>query len=518
MKHSRLLLTILFVAAFALTAMADALGYTSKKPLLFGIDIDYAPMEFLDSDGEPHGYDIEFTERLMKRLDIPFIYRPNTWENISGDVLNGRVDLGMMVFSPYRQDITNYSRAVFRLYYQIVYRKEDAGKRFDGRNLKGKSIAYMSSRPITDTLTKAGANLFVIKDLSQAFRQLSGGKYDAVICFRYQAKYIIRTYGLTNLKSEDMTLTPREYCYVSHNKQLIEAINHELDKMEQQGIILDVYGEDFASLGSFVIPTWVWYLLTGLVVVFLVATVVMQLRYQRRLRKEVERAQRSEHLKTVFLGNVSHALRTPLNAVIGFSDLLREDDGTMSNDDRNKLLGLINKNGQQLLHFIEELLELSNIEGKDQLFVRSRVHLRDAMEDYAETVRPGLHDGVSLKVVGKGGTVVLDPNLLRYIVTHLLDNAIENTDEGQITLKYGSLKGGFYVEVRDTGCGLPEALRKNIFNLLSEEQTYVQDKVPGLGLSICKAIIERTGGKMGAESPDEGGTVVWFWAPNEVTY
>ena len=514
----RLLLTVLWMLAFTTTVRADALGYSKERPLLFGIDADYPPMEFLDSEGVPHGYDIEFTRELMRRLDIPYIYKPNTWENISDDVLKGRVDLGMMVFSPYRQDMTNYSRAVFRLYYQIIYRTNDSGQRFDVRNLSGKEIAYMSSRPVTDTLTKAGAHLHVITDLSKAIRNLSQGHYDAVICFRYQSRYHIEANGLKNLRCEDLTLMPREYCYVSHDRQLIERINIELDKMEDEGVIRSIYGNSITSFGEFVIPTWVWYLLAALVIAFLIVIIVQQHRYQRRLRLEVERAQRSERLKSIFLGNVSHALRTPLNAVIGFSDVLSQQGETMTHEDRQQLLKLINDNGQQLLHFIEELLELSNIEGKDQLFQRSEVRLREVMEEYAETIRPTLPDGLSLRVEGHGGRVVVDANLLRYIVMHLLSNAVENTREGQVTLRYGSMQHGFYVEVRDTGEGLPAELKDNIFSLLSEKQTYVQDKVPGLGLSICKAIIERTGGRMGAESPAEGGTVVWFWAPREVKY
>jgi ABC-type amino acid transport substrate-binding protein len=80
------------------------------------MDMDYPPLEYIDENGTPSGLDIQFTQELMRRLDIPFTYSPNTWENISGDVLSGRVDLGMMVYSPYRKDSTNYSKAIFRLY------------------------------------------------------------------------------------------------------------------------------------------------------------------------------------------------------------------------------------------------------------------------------------------------------------------------------------------------------------------------------------------------------------------
>ena len=99
----------------------------------------------------------------------------------------------------------------------------------------------MDSRPLKDTLTKSGATPIVIKDLKVAMRELSGGKYDALICFSYQTNYLLEHLGIDNLESEDLPLMPREYCYVSNNKELIEAINQELIKMEKEGVVDEVY-------------------------------------------------------------------------------------------------------------------------------------------------------------------------------------------------------------------------------------------------------------------------------------
>ena len=208
------ILNLLLLLTLALSASAENLGYSKDKPLLFGIDMDYAPMEYIDERGIPRGFDVEFTRRLMERMGIPFTFAPNTWSNIAGDVLHGKVDLGMMVYSPYRKDQTNYSRAVFRLYYQIVYTKKTES-RFGLRDVEGKKIALMKSRPIIDTLTKVGAKAMVVEDLKDAFLDLQKGKYDALICFRYQARYFIEELDLDDLISADLALTPREYCYVS---------------------------------------------------------------------------------------------------------------------------------------------------------------------------------------------------------------------------------------------------------------------------------------------------------------
>jgi ABC-type amino acid transport substrate-binding protein len=338
------IISLLLLLTLALSASADNLGYSKEKPLLFGIDMDYAPMEYIDGRGIPRGFDVEFTRRLMERMDIPFTFAPNTWANIAGDVLHGKVDLGMMVYSPYRKDQTNYSRAVFRLYYQIVYPKKSEG-RFGLRDVEGKKIALMKSRPIIDTLTKVGAKAMVVEDLKGAFLDLQKGKYDALICFRYQASYFIGELELDDLSSADLALTPREYCYVSHDKKLIDAINTELDKMEAEGEIDDVYGNISSVFGKTVIPRWVWWLLASVIIVGLVLVLVQERRAKKMIMKEMDRAKKSEELKDIFLSNLSHSLRTPLNAIIGFSDLLMSSPTEiMPEDEQKELLGLINSN------------------------------------------------------------------------------------------------------------------------------------------------------------------------------
>ena len=119
----RLLYIAFLLVSLTSETKADNLGYTKENPLIFGIDIDYPPLQYVDEEGLPKGFDVVFTNKLMKRLDIPYTYAPNSWGEIAGDVISGKVDLGMMVYSPYRKDSTNYSRAVFRLYYQIHSRK-----------------------------------------------------------------------------------------------------------------------------------------------------------------------------------------------------------------------------------------------------------------------------------------------------------------------------------------------------------------------------------------------------------
>ena len=591
---------ILLLLTFAIAANADNLGYTKDKPLLFGIDQDYPPLEYVNDNGEPTGADVDFAKILMKRLDIPVAFKPNKWAAIAGDVIQGKVDLAMMVYSPYRKDTVNYSRSVLRLYYQIVTRKGER-KNYGLRDVAGEEIALMQSRPVVDTLKKSGAKIVIVYDLTKAMKDLAAGDYDAVICYRYQAKYMIAKYKLNNLDTEDLTLTPREYCYVSHDKKLIDAINAELDKMVDEGVVEEVYGGVASHFDGLIIPAWVWYAISALVFAIMAGIIILQYWNKKNLKRALklardneekaktneeiarqnaeiakkneemathnadeamrnakvaeynaemahknelkareaaeaaresekkaleaaEAARKSEELKDIFMGNMSHSLRTPLNAIIGFSDLLMTmDDTALPPEERQNLLQLINKNGLELLHMINELLSLSDIEGKSQLFQREVTDVDYEMSQYVAEIRPQLHEGVELEVEEpvEGMRALVDKKLMKVVTMHLLDNAMQHTKEGKIKLTYYVKEGGMYVEVKDTGDGLPEKLKANIFGLLSDKNTYTHDESqenPGLGLSVCKSIIDRCNGKIGARdnTEDGRGTIFWYWTPVEI--
>ena len=230
----------------------------------------------------------------------------------------------------------------------------------------------------------------------------------------------------------------------------------------------------------------------------------------------MRRAQKSEQLKIIFLANVSHALRTPLNAIIGFSDMMCSmPEGALSFADQQEMLNQIHSNGQQLLYFINELIQLSNIESDGIDFQQVECDLSQTMDEYANFIKPDLKEGVTLHVEApqQNLTAIIDPNHLRLVTMHLLSNAVKHTSQGSITITYKMQKGGLYVEVKDTGNGLPKDLKDNIFMLLSDKNTFVQEQSPGLGLSICKAIIDIAHGNIGVKSTEGKGATFWFWVP-----
>ena len=508
--------------------LATKLGYSRQKPLLVGIDADYAPLEYVDMEGTPQGYDIKFTGLLMQRLGIPFTYQPNTWEEIAPDVLHGKVDLGMMIYSSYRKDSTNYSRAVFRLYYQVVYPKKNDDERFDFRNLEGKRIAYMKSRPVGEMLSNEKAIKFSITNLDEAMHDLVKGKYDAVICFRYQAKYLINLYHWDNLQTDDISLPPREYCYVSHDKELIGIIDRELQAMEKEGVTDEVY-DIKTTFDGFRIPNWVWYLLGTITIVSLLiinriyshsrkqltkANDILEKNNQKlkqrneELTEAREKALESDRMKTAFIQNMSHEIRTPLNIVTGFAQVIRDDYEEISKDEMKMMVNKMMENTELITTQVNHLIELSILQSRHQMEKPDIIRCNEICREVASSITLPNQGDVKLNIETEAPEQLCmktNKDGLTKVLTELLHNAIKFTQKGTITLRCYQTDGQrVCYSVTDTGCGIPQETRKNIFGQFVKADKFTQGL--GVGLALCKNAINQLGGTIHLDEDYQNGT------------
>ena len=256
----------------------------------------------------------------------------------------------------------------------------------------------------------------------------------------------------------------------------------------------------------------------ALLILFLVSLFFLRLYYRKRLRIEVARAQKSEQLKSVFLANVSHALRTPLNSIIGFSDLmLKAQKDELNSEQKKEMLTHINKNGHQLLYFISQLLELSNFEGSMLTFSMIEVNLAELMASYRREALRDTNPNVSIRIrteLSQHCKATLDTNLMHQLMMHLLMNAAKHTSQGSITIVYGYERKGIKVSITYTGIGQSETLGEDIFSFLEKEGSLtLVNEAADLGLSICKAIVDALGGELDMETIEDKKTIATFWFP-----
>ena len=254
-------------------------------------------------------------------------------------------------------------------------------------------------------------------------------------------------------------------------------------------------------------------LLTG----FAVALFFIHRYYNQQLKREVNRAQKSERLKSVFLDNASQTLRAPLNAILGYSNMiLEEKNETMDAVQVKQMAGHIQQSSQELLEFIKQLMDLSNFDGGMLSFTFIEVNLAELMASYRREAMNLTKANVSLRVrtdLSPHCKVTLDTNFMHQLMMHLLNNAAKHATQGEIVVTYTSERKGLKVMINYLGNGQAEVISDDIFSYLQKDALKMTGDVNGLGLPICKAIIDAVGGELDIDTQDGRKTVTQFWFP-----
>lgn len=231
--------------------------------------------------------------------------------------------------------------------------------------------------------------------------------------------------------------------------------------------------------------------------------------YEQSLIKAKEKAENADQLKSAFLANMTHEIRTPLNAIVGFSDLLSiETDPEL----RDTYISLIKSNNELLLRLINDVLDISKIESGMVIFAYTDVYLPSAMRDMHSVMQLRMPQNVSLILDPCSDiTIRTDRNRLVQVLSNLIINAIKYTTYGSIRFGY-KLEGDYlHFYVSDTGQGIPAKELEHIFG------RFVQLKGSsngiGLGLAICKGLVNKMGGEISVSSKLGEGSTFRFTLP-----
>ena len=214
-----------------------------------------------------------------------------------------------------------------------------------------------------------------------------------------------------------------------------------------------------------------------------------------------EKAEESNQLKTEFIQNMSHEIRTPMNGILGFTELL--DNPELSDEKRKRFIEIIKSSTNQLLHIIDDLMEISVLESKQIKAEEHPVCLNDLLYELFSIFNiKAIKNKISL--VLKNGlsdqesTILTDKNKLNKVLSNLMENALKFTTEGTVELGY-KLKGKeIEIFVKDSGIGIKPEKQKMIFERFSQAEKELSKKMGGLGLglSIAKENAELVGGKI----------------------
>lgn len=229
---------------------------------------------------------------------------------------------------------------------------------------------------------------------------------------------------------------------------------------------------------------------------------------ESKLNDALQKAKRSDELKSVFLANMSHEIRTPLNAIVGFSTLLACGDAELSQQEIAEFTSLIEKNSQLLMVLISDILDLSKIESNTMEFHFQEISLCTVLSQIGKSQEMNMQEGVEmlLELPEQDTMIYIDPARLGQVINNLINNAVKFTRKGSICLGYRQAADNNAVDiyVRDTGEGMSEEVLAHIFERFYKGNSFVQGT--GLGLAICRTIIEHFSGKISVTSKENEGT------------
>ena len=220
-------------------------------------------------------------------------------------------------------------------------------------------------------------------------------------------------------------------------------------------------------------------------------------RTEEMLVKARDKAEASDRLKSAFLANMSHEIRTPLNAIVGFSSLLTSTESAAEKELYNSLIG---HNNKLLLNLINDVIDLSKIESGYLELRPDWVNLTELLDESVAEYAHQVPSGVELltNYPAHDSLVELDKLRIKQILSNFLSNALKNTTTGHVEVFYEVDHQSVRIGVKDTGRGIPQNMLEKIFERFEKLDSFAQGA--GLGLPICKLIVEKMNGRILVDS------------------
>lgn len=245
-----------------------------------------------------------------------------------------------------------------------------------------------------------------------------------------------------------------------------------------------------------------------LIVIAVCTHLYFSLKRERRMKAELKvlncKAQESEKMKQAFINSICHEIRTPLNAIVGFSDLIMNTD--IDEETRKEFPAEIQKSTLLLTNLVNSMLEVANLDVSEDKLPCEPTDMRNICIQEMERVSKKPEIQYRLDITEETMMIPTNARYLTLVIEHLLSNANKFTEKGQILLGYkvNPSQDRILISVTDTGCGIPEEKREEVFNRFSKLDSFIPGN--GLGLYLCRLIVKRLDGEIRIDPDYKEGT------------
>ena len=241
--------------------------------------------------------------------------------------------------------------------------------------------------------------------------------------------------------------------------------------------------------------------LLGLLVMAEVYIVFSRRRHMKQLSKAYKKALESEKMKSAFIQNVSHEVRTPLNIISGFSQVIADPELTETVEERQHMAEMMQKSANQITDLIDEIIGLSLIETTDKISKEDTIMVNGVLRQVFDEYQAKATDEIELKMDSQlhdEFTFLTNKNMFARIISALMDNAVKYTVEGHITLKASSDGKNLCISVEDTGIGIPLQEAEHVFDRFVKLDSFKEGI--GLGLPLSRKLAEQLGGTVALDT------------------
>lgn len=269
---------------------------------------------------------------------------------------------------------------------------------------------------------------------------------------------------------------------------------------------------------------WFYVLITGILLFILVRKEIKRRNIiYNDLLKAKRKAEESDNLKSAFLSNISHFIRTPMNGILGFVDLIKNKNLTPEKNEQ--FLNIINDRSQSLLNTINSIISISQIHAGQYDIVKTKFSLNTVLNKIAISIEPEINNKklpvvvkTTFAIAGDNDMVLSDKEIITQIITNLVKNSVNFTSEGEIEISYKLSGNNYFIYVRDTGCGISTEKQRTILTdfMFGQDHNFVVGEGAGISLHLSARLAKLIGGELLLKSTSDKGTVFCLRLPTAV--
>ena len=520
-----------------------------KNTLHVVTDIDYKPYSYVDENGNYSGFDIELMNNIANRMQMNLDLRLMSWADAQKEFDSGNADIIMNMESDMIINDPNMIATLPTTEKQyVVYGRREISSVTD---LYGRRVASLHKMPglgLDDEIA-------YLPSYEEIFAELKRGEYEFALCpiqvgdtflerFKisnvFPSYAVMHVYGTLAMHPEDTMLRVKVNAALIQMQQegMLEELDQKWISQRYENMTLTQMVKSRPWLVSSIAFTIGVLFLLFIYIFLQYRNSQTQHAYTIRLQENLEtinrqqeelkqqqaeliaakiRAEEGSKAKSQFLSNMSHDIRTPMNAIIGYIDLAKRDE--VSATDIKNFLTKIESSSRHLLALINDILDMSRIESGKMELDPVDMDLKKALSEVydmfdTQMQSKGIDFVVDTSQV-KDSYVLCDKNRLNRVILNLLSNAYKFTpNDGKISVKLAQLGdaednvGTYELRVKDSGIGMTAEFKAKVFEAFERERTSTVSGIQGtgLGMAITKSIVDMMGGTIEVETAPNQGT------------